>query len=86
MPNTPTLNVDTIRYERGAPTDVKNRTHTNTGTYVIIRRSASGDTVTAYERDGRVHWNSRWLEPGEEAKFLGTGMWYDNAQQLPEGF
>ena len=77
----------TIRYERGHATDVRNRTHTNTGTYVVIRRSASGDTVTAYERDGRVHWPTRKLDPGEEDGYLSTGMWYDDsATRLPEGF
>ena len=77
----------TIRYERGDSHDVAKGIRTNTGTYVIVRRSLlHGATVTAYKTDGSVHWPSRPLDKGEEANHLRSGMWYDDAQRLPEGF
>ena len=76
-----------IRYERGDSQDVKNGKRTKTGTYVLVRHSLlHGDTVTAYETDGRVHWPTRRLDTGEEADHLRSGMWYDDPLRLPEGF
>ena len=78
----------TIRYERGDSRDVARKTRTQTGTYVLVQHSLlHGDTTTAYNADGSVYWSTRPLAPGNEAKYLRSGMWRDeSATRLPEGF